>query len=79
MCEQIANVDLKCPVEKGKITITKDVDIPKEIPGVSIAAQVVFWMLIIDRELTPLSLMLILLMRRRSFVWKLPLSFRWEG
>ncbi|EHL02735.1 E set [Glarea lozoyensis ATCC 20868] len=33
MCEQIANVDLKCPVDKGKITLTKDVDIPKEIPG----------------------------------------------
>jgi hypothetical protein len=37
MCEQIGNVDLKCPVDKGKITITKDVDIPQQIPGVRIA------------------------------------------
>jgi hypothetical protein len=32
LCEQIENVDLECPIEKGKISITKDVDLPKEIP-----------------------------------------------
>ncbi len=35
LCEQVSNVDLECPIEKGKITITKDVELPKEIPPVS--------------------------------------------
>lgn len=34
LCEQVTNVDLECPIEKGKITITKDVELPKEIPPV---------------------------------------------
>jgi hypothetical protein len=34
LCEQVSNVDLSCPIEKGKTTITKDVDLPKEIPPV---------------------------------------------
>jgi hypothetical protein len=34
LCEQIKNVDLECPIEKGLITITKSVDLPKEIPPV---------------------------------------------
>ncbi|KAL2147787.1 hypothetical protein VTI28DRAFT_5559 [Corynascus sepedonium] len=32
LCKEIKNVDLECPIEKGKISITKDVDLPKEIP-----------------------------------------------
>ncbi|GAD93867.1 ML domain protein [Paecilomyces variotii No. 5] len=32
LCEQIENVDLHCPLEKGKMTFTKDVELPKEIP-----------------------------------------------
>ncbi|KAH8800925.1 putative Phosphatidylglycerol/phosphatidylinositol transfer protein [Xylogone sp. PMI_703] len=32
LCEQITNVDLSCPIEKGKIAIVKDIDLPKEIP-----------------------------------------------
>jgi len=35
LCEQIDNVDLKCPIEKGVLSITKSVDIPKEVPPVS--------------------------------------------
>jgi hypothetical protein len=35
LCEQVSNVDMECPIKKGKVTITKDVDIPKEIPPVS--------------------------------------------
>lgn len=35
LCEQIENVDLKCPLEKGKMTLTKQVDLPKQIPPVS--------------------------------------------
>ncbi|KAI9774574.1 MAG: Phosphatidylglycerol/phosphatidylinositol transfer protein [Geoglossum simile] len=32
LCDQIKNVDLKCPLEKGKRLLTKTVDLPKEIP-----------------------------------------------
>lgn len=32
LCDQITNVDLECPLEKGKMVITKEVDLPKEIP-----------------------------------------------
>ncbi|KAL2000666.1 hypothetical protein VTN02DRAFT_2779 [Thermoascus thermophilus] len=32
LCEQIENVDLHCPLEKGKMTLTKEVELPKEIP-----------------------------------------------
>jgi hypothetical protein len=34
LCEQIKNVELECPIKKGVITITKSVDLPKEIPPV---------------------------------------------
>jgi hypothetical protein len=37
LCEQIGNVDLKCPIEKGVLSITKAVDIPKEVPPVRFA------------------------------------------
>ncbi|KAK0630631.1 putative phosphatidylglycerol/phosphatidylinositol transfer protein [Bombardia bombarda] len=32
LCKEIKNVDLDCPIEKGKIAITKAVELPKEIP-----------------------------------------------
>jgi hypothetical protein len=32
LCEQVENVDLKCPLEPGKVEVTKSVDIPAEIP-----------------------------------------------
>jgi hypothetical protein len=32
LCEQISNVDLECPVERGVLRITKSVELPKEIP-----------------------------------------------
>ncbi|KAH6631594.1 ML domain-containing protein [Chaetomium tenue] len=32
LCEQLGNVDLKCPIEPGKLKITKSVDMPKMIP-----------------------------------------------
>ncbi|KAI9897014.1 hypothetical protein N3K66_008036 [Trichothecium roseum] len=32
LCEQIGNVDLKCPLESGHMDITKSVDIPAEVP-----------------------------------------------
>jgi ML domain len=33
LCDQVKNVDLDCPIE-GDVTITKDVDLPREIPPV---------------------------------------------
>ena len=35
LCEQITNVDLTCPIEKGDLAITKSVALPAEIPPVS--------------------------------------------
>jgi len=32
LCEQVKNVDLECPLDKGKLKLSKDVDLPKEIP-----------------------------------------------
>jgi len=32
LCDQVSNVDLDCPIDEGKITIVKDVELPKEIP-----------------------------------------------
>jgi len=32
LCEQVKNVELECPLKAGELTITKDVDLPNEIP-----------------------------------------------
>lgn len=32
LCEQTEKADLKCPIEKGILSVTKSVDIPKEVP-----------------------------------------------
>jgi hypothetical protein len=32
LCEQVSNVDMECPIKKGKTKITKDVELPMEIP-----------------------------------------------
>ena len=37
LCEQVKNVDLECPIDAGDLTLTKTVELPKEIPNVSIA------------------------------------------
>lgn len=34
LCEQITNVDLKCPLEKGDMVLEKNVDLPSHIPPV---------------------------------------------
>lgn len=34
LCEQVHNVDIECPIEKGDIIITKTVELPQEIPKV---------------------------------------------
>ncbi|KAF2489337.1 hypothetical protein BU16DRAFT_531660 [Lophium mytilinum] len=32
LCEQVKQVDLECPLDKGKLVLSKDVDLPREIP-----------------------------------------------
>ncbi|MCJ1244989.1 Phosphatidylglycerol/phosphatidylinositol transfer protein [Trapelia coarctata] len=32
LCEQLANVDKECPVEKGEMKVTKQVDLPSQVP-----------------------------------------------
>ena len=32
LCDTVKNVDLECPLKKGELTLSKDVDLPKEIP-----------------------------------------------
>lgn len=34
LCEQIENVDLHCPLEKGDMVLKTQVDLPKQIPPV---------------------------------------------
>ena len=36
LCKEIKNVELTCPIEKGKIEIFKTIDLPKEIPPVCV-------------------------------------------
>ena len=36
LCEQLKNVDKECPIEKGATVVEKEVEIPKEVPPVSI-------------------------------------------
>lgn len=38
LCESMKNVDIACPLEEGRLTLTKTVDLPKEIPPVSALA-----------------------------------------
>ncbi|OJD22048.1 hypothetical protein ACJ73_06610 [Blastomyces percursus] len=35
LCDEIKKVDLECPLEKGNMSLMKQVDLPKEIPPVS--------------------------------------------
>lgn len=32
LCEQLSNVDMECPLSKGEYIITKQVEIPQEVP-----------------------------------------------
>ena len=36
-CETIEKADLECPLAEGEMTLTKDVNLPKEIPPVRIS------------------------------------------
>ncbi len=39
LCDQVQNVDLECPIEKGKLSLIKEVELPKEIPPVRIPPE----------------------------------------
>lgn len=32
LCNTVKNVDLECPIKKGETALTKDVELPKQIP-----------------------------------------------
>ena len=32
LCDQLESIDKKCPIQKGNITFTRNVTLPKEIP-----------------------------------------------
>ncbi|KAF2278600.1 uncharacterized protein EI97DRAFT_372478 [Westerdykella ornata] len=32
LCDAISNVDLNCPLDKGEMSLTKDVNLPQQIP-----------------------------------------------
>ena len=34
LCEELKNVDLECPLEKGEMILKKEVELPKQIPPV---------------------------------------------
>lgn len=34
LCNQVKNVDLECPLEKGPLELTKSVNLPSQIPSV---------------------------------------------
>jgi hypothetical protein len=38
LCDQIKNVDLECPLKKGETILTKEVDLPREIPPVCLVS-----------------------------------------
>ncbi len=40
LCDQIKNVDLECPLKKGETILTKEVDLPKEIPPVCLVVLI---------------------------------------
>lgn len=47
-CDTIGKADLECPLEKGDMDLTKDVDLPREIPPVSYAVMIVHRQMLID-------------------------------
>lgn len=54
LCEEVQKVDMKCPLKAGKMTLTKDVELPKQIPPVCcIANDVMSKVLTKNRESIP--------------------------
>ncbi len=39
-CDTIEQADLKCPLKKGELSMTKSVDLPREIPPVRICSYI---------------------------------------
>lgn len=40
LCDHAEEVDMECPVARGKLVLSKAIDIPKQIPPVSIKPSV---------------------------------------
>ena len=49
LCEQLKNVDIECPIEEGPLTITKTVELPKEIPPVCYSSDSRFAAIMLTR------------------------------
>lgn len=43
-CDTIGKADLECPLEKGEMSMTKDVDLPREIPPVCLLESMTMWL-----------------------------------
>lgn len=43
LCEQVTNVELECPIKKGPLRLTKEVELPEEIPPVRILLTPCAW------------------------------------
>lgn len=41
-CDTVEQADLKCPLKKGELSLTKDVQLPREIPPVRTCVEVVY-------------------------------------
>ena len=68
LCEQIGEVDLECPVKKGRLQISKSVELPAEIPPVGYPRCSLRPYLTIYRASTRCLLMSIPPMMSRSLV-----------
>lgn len=82
LCEQVSNVDLECPIKKGVTTITKEVELPKEIPPVCPCSKTsslrISRLIFGYRENTPSLLMLTPRRVRRLYAWRLLSSSKRE-
>ena len=36
LCDQVKNVELECPLKKGDLALTKEVELPRQIPPVRV-------------------------------------------
>ena len=49
-CDEADKVDEECPIEKGELDITKDVDLPKEIRKLFINMNIIFFLVFYEER-----------------------------
>ena len=86
LCKQVSNVDLECPIKAGPIKLTKDIELPKEIPPVCSLRMRLYYLRhftaanLLARENTLSLLMHLHSIRSLSHAWRQPLlsvAARW--